>query len=59
MAPRRHNRQAGGACLMDRLRPNKSLGQHFLTDTSLLSRIVELVKIASGDRILEVGPGRG
>lgn len=44
---------------MERLRPKKSLGQNFLTDTTVLSSIVELVKIAPGDRILEVGPGRG
>jgi 16S rRNA (adenine1518-N6/adenine1519-N6)-dimethyltransferase len=44
---------------MEQPRPKKSLGQNFLTDTTILSRIVELVNIAPGDRILEVGPGRG
>ena len=40
-------------------RPKKALGQNFLTDRNVLSRIVETVGIAAGDRVLEVGPGRG
>jgi len=40
-------------------RPKKALGQNFLTDRNVLSRIVEVVGIAAGDRVLEVGPGRG
>ncbi|GAM07757.1 ribosomal RNA small subunit methyltransferase A [Geobacter sp. OR-1] len=40
-------------------RPKKALGQNFLTDRGILDRIVAAVAIAPGDRILEVGPGRG
>lgn len=40
-------------------RPKKALGQNFLVDRNVLSRIVDAVKIVKGDRILEVGPGRG
>jgi 16S rRNA (adenine1518-N6/adenine1519-N6)-dimethyltransferase len=35
------------------------LGQHFLTDPSYLERVVDAAGIAVGDRVLEIGPGRG
>lgn len=35
------------------------LGQHFLTDPTYLERIVDAARIAVGETILEVGPGRG
>jgi len=44
---------------MENVRPKKALGQNFLTDRNILSRILESTGIAEGDRILEVGPGRG
>ncbi|HTP64487.1 MAG TPA: 16S rRNA (adenine(1518)-N(6)/adenine(1519)-N(6))-dimethyltransferase RsmA [Geobacteraceae bacterium] len=44
---------------MERLRPKKMFGQHFLTDRNVLVRIVEAAGISAGDRVLEVGPGRG
>lgn len=37
----------------------KSLGQHFLRDDNACRRIVDLVRVAPGDNILEIGPGRG
>jgi 16S rRNA (adenine1518-N6/adenine1519-N6)-dimethyltransferase len=37
----------------------KRLGQHFLTDRSVLQSIVDAVQPAPGDTIVEVGPGRG
>jgi len=37
----------------------KSLGQHFLVDPNLQRKIVDAAEIREGDRILEVGPGRG
>jgi 16S rRNA (adenine1518-N6/adenine1519-N6)-dimethyltransferase len=37
----------------------KSLGQHFLHDPRILGRIADAVGIQAGDRVLEVGPGRG
>lgn len=41
------------------LRADKKLGQHFLTDPSILSRIVEVAGDLSGRHVLEVGPGPG
>lgn len=44
---------------MERIRPKKALGQNFLTDRNVLSRIVDAVELAPDDRVLEVGPGQG
>ena len=41
------------------MRPNKSFGQNFLVDRSVLMRIVEAAEIDAGDAILEVGAGTG
>ena len=41
------------------MRPNKSFGQNFLVDRSVLMRIVEAAEIAGSDSILEVGAGTG
>lgn len=41
------------------IRAKKSLGQNFLTDRNVLSRIAECVALAPTDRILEIGPGKG
>lgn len=41
------------------MRPNKSFGQNFLIDRSVLLRIVEAAEIAPTDQILEVGAGTG
>lgn len=40
-------------------RKRKKLGQHFLVDESIADRIVEESGVSEGDRVLEVGPGRG
>lgn len=40
-------------------RPKRALGQNFLVDPNLRRRIVEEVRIQSGDTVLEIGPGRG
>ena len=45
--------------MMEKMRAKKSLGQNFLIDDNVLSRIVACVAPQSGDAILEVGPGRG
>ncbi len=37
----------------------KRFGQHFLHDPAVIRRIIEAVAPASGERIVEVGPGRG
>jgi len=41
------------------LRPNKSLGQNFLSDPNILSRIVYMAGVTRSDRVLEIGPGLG
>ena len=41
------------------MKPKKSLGQNFLNDTNLLSKIVDDGKISTKDTILEIGPGTG
>jgi 16S rRNA (adenine1518-N6/adenine1519-N6)-dimethyltransferase len=37
----------------------KSLGQHFLTDTQIIQRIIEILSEHPFERLLEVGPGGG
>lgn len=37
----------------------KALGQHFLTDAGIASRIADLGQISAGERIWEIGPGHG
>jgi 16S rRNA (adenine1518-N6/adenine1519-N6)-dimethyltransferase len=44
---------------MTRVRPKKSLGQHFLKDTSIAQRIVSSLKAEGCQTILEIGPGMG
>ena len=44
---------------MEKMRAKKSLGQNFLIDENVLSRIVSCVAPTADDVILEVGPGRG
>lgn len=39
--------------------PRKRLGQHFLTDPRILSRIADAVGATAADTVLEIGPGRG
>lgn len=39
--------------------PRKSLGQHFLINGRVLSRIVSAAEITSQDLVLEIGPGTG
>ncbi len=41
------------------VRPKKSLGQHFLNDMSVASRIADTVDCCPGLPVLEVGPGTG
>ncbi len=35
------------------------MGQNFLTDRNVLARIVESAGVSTGERVMEVGPGRG
>ena len=41
------------------MRAKKSLGQHFLTSPSYLRAIADAASVRAGDRVLEVGPGKG
>lgn len=38
---------------------NRRFGQHFLVSASVSSRIVDWAGVVIGDRVLEIGPGRG
>jgi 16S rRNA (adenine1518-N6/adenine1519-N6)-dimethyltransferase len=40
-------------------RPRKRFGQHFLHDPAVIERIAAAVAPASGDALVEIGPGRG
>ena len=40
-------------------RARKRFGQHWLVDETVLDRIIAAAALAPGDRVLEVGPGRG
>ena len=44
---------------MNRVRPKKALGQHFLTDMSVARRIADTLKEYVGMPVLEIGPGMG
>jgi len=39
--------------------PSKRFGQHFLTDTRIIERIISAVHPQPGETIIEIGPGRG
>jgi len=40
-------------------RPKKRLGQHFLTDKNIIRKIIHAAALVEGERVLEIGPGRG
>jgi len=42
-----------------KMHPNKSFGQHFLTDRSVLHKIVEAAELEANDDVLEIGAGTG
>jgi 16S rRNA (adenine1518-N6/adenine1519-N6)-dimethyltransferase len=41
------------------IRPRKSLGQHFLTDRTVLQRILAAAALSPADTVIEVGAGKG
>jgi len=41
------------------IRPEKSMGQNFLTDPEVVSAIVDAARIEAGAQVVEVGPGMG
>ena len=42
-----------------RFRPKKRFGQNFLHDRGTAAKIVEAARVAPGDAVVELGPGRG
>ena len=44
---------------MQKVRPKKALGQHFLTDLSIARRIAATLDDYRGLPVIEVGPGNG
>lgn len=44
---------------MNRVKPKKHLGQHFLTDLNIAKKIVESLDISTPMPVLEIGPGMG
>lgn len=45
--------------MIDKVRPKKNLGQHFLTDLNVAERIADTVDACPEIPVLEVGPGMG
>ncbi len=47
--------------ILDRynLRPEKSLGQNFLTDPAILNKILRIADVGENDSVLEIGAGLG
>lgn len=43
----------------NRIKPTKSMGQNFLTETAVVEEIVEMAEIGSDDLVIEIGPGMG
>jgi 16S rRNA (adenine1518-N6/adenine1519-N6)-dimethyltransferase len=41
------------------VRPKRSLGQHFLTDTRYCERFVQFAELEPDDTVIEIGPGTG
>ncbi len=44
---------------MATMKARKRFGQHFLTDTRVIDRLVACIAPASDDNMVEIGPGRG
>lgn len=44
---------------MQKVRPKKQLGQHFLNDKNIAQRIVDSLTAETADAVLEIGPGMG
>lgn len=41
------------------MRPKKSLGQHFLTDENIITKIAQTIPAGPADRLIEIGAGTG
>ncbi|MCF7858115.1 MAG: 16S rRNA (adenine(1518)-N(6)/adenine(1519)-N(6))-dimethyltransferase RsmA [Candidatus Cloacimonetes bacterium] len=44
---------------MKSFRPKKKLGQHFLQDKNIASKIVDLAELTENEEVWEIGPGKG
>ncbi len=44
---------------MDKVKPKKNLGQHFLTDKHIAQKIVDALTFENYRKVLEIGPGMG
>lgn len=44
---------------MNRIRPKKSLGQHFLHDPRVIADIVASISVSPETKVIEIGPGTG
>jgi 16S rRNA (adenine1518-N6/adenine1519-N6)-dimethyltransferase len=44
---------------MERVKPKKGLGQHFLKDSNIARRISDSLSGIGYDSVLEIGPGMG
>ena len=44
---------------MKKVRPKKTLGQHFLTDLNIAQKIADLLQFEQYQNLLEIGPGTG
>lgn len=42
-----------------RIKPTKSMGQNFLTETAVVEEIVDIAQMGAGDLVIEIGPGMG
>jgi 16S rRNA (adenine1518-N6/adenine1519-N6)-dimethyltransferase len=40
-------------------RPRKGWGQHFLIDPNIRRKIIDAAQVVPGERVIEIGPGRG
>lgn len=45
--------------MVDNHLPDKSLGQHWLSDDNILNAIADSAQINEGDQVIEIGPGLG
>ena len=44
---------------LENIVPSKSMGQNFLCDTNVVSKIVRLARVGTNTNVLEIGPGLG
>lgn len=44
---------------MDKVRPKKQLGQHFLNDENIARKIADTLSLQTTNNVLEIGPGTG